>query len=107
MMLPAFLIWSAVSAVFLILAAKALRSAKPAAFIAGIHPERVRDPRRYNRAVAILLCAYALVFEALGVPLLFLKTNTALIAVTLLGVPLSALGLMAAWHAVLRRMEEP
>ena len=102
-----FVVWSAVAGVLVGVAVWCWRSRKAVSFFAGVGPSKVRDVRRYNRAVAKLWLGYALVFELLGVPLLFAARNKALIAVTLLGVPVSVITLAAAYHVILRKAEKP
>ena len=102
-----FIIWSTVALMILIVAAVTWRSRKAAGFFTGVKPPEVRDVRKYNRAVAVLWIVYALLFEGLGIPLLFLEQNKALIAVILLGVPILTIGLVIAYQVILRRMEKP
>ena len=101
-----FIVWSAVALFLLLLAALTWRAKKPAGFFAGIRPPKIRDVRRYNRALALLWVGYALLFELLGLPFLFIHQNKALMAVPLLGIPMVSLGLVAAYHVILSRYEK-
>ncbi len=101
-----FIVWSAVALFLLLLAALTWRAKKPAGFFAGIRPPKIRDVRRYNRALALLWVGYALLFELLGLPFLFLHRNKALMAVPLLGIPMLTLALVAAYHVILSRYEK-
>ena len=101
-----FIIWSAVALLLLGLALKTWCSKKTASFYTGVKAPEVRDVRKYNHAVALLWAFYAAAFELLGIPILFLAKNKALIAVILLGVPLLSIGLVIAYQAILHRMEK-
>ena len=100
-------IWTAVALIIAAVAVVTRRARKPVSFFSGVSAPQVRDVRAYNRAVARLWGGYAVVFEALGVPLLFRDRSKALMAIPLLGIPLSALALVIAYHAILRRMQKP
>ena len=97
-----FIIWSAITPAFLALAVLAWRSRNPVGLYAGVKPPEVRDVRAYNRAVAVLWVCFALLFEALGVSLLF-PDRKVLMLLPLLGTPVLCVGLIIAYHAILRR----
>ena len=101
-----FIIWSAVALMLFVIAVLDWRSKKPVGFYSGVKAPEVRDVRKYNRAVALLWLGYAVLFELLGIPLLFLRQNKALITVTLLGVMFITVGLLIGYQAILRRMKK-
>lgn len=106
-MLAGFIIWSAVAAVLLGIGIQAWRSQKAVGFFAGVTAPKVRDVKKYNHAVAVLWFVYALLFELLGLPFLFLRKNAAGFLLCVLGTAVISIGLMVAYTRVLHRHEEP
>lgn len=80
-----FSIWSAVTVIFLVLAARSFRSEEAAGFFAGVTPPKVTDIRRYNRAVGRIWLVYGVMYELLGVPILFMEQNSPWFLVIILG----------------------
>ena len=78
---------------------------KPAGFFAGVAPPKVKDVLKYNHAVGILWFAYALLFEFLGLPFLFQKQNSLLILSAVPGVAGISIGLMIAYHQILKKYQ--
>ena len=79
------------------------KSDKTIGFYAGVKPPEVSDIRKYNRAVAILWFAYAAAFEVLGLPLLFLKRNSAGFVWSILGVVAITIALMIVYNRILAK----
>ncbi|MBR6028528.1 MAG: hypothetical protein IKP40_05500 [Clostridia bacterium] len=81
----AFLIWSAIALLFagFGLHARSARQAVP--FFAGVKPEEIQDVAGYNRALSKLWFIAAVVFELLGLPLLFSRQNAPVILLSVLG----------------------
>ena len=73
----AFVIWSIVALVFVALSIMCYKSKEPVGFFTGVKPPEVTDVKGYNRAVSTLWIVFAVLFEAIGVPLLFLGENSA------------------------------
>ena len=71
-----------------------------------MEPPKVTDIRKYNHAVAILWFVYAALFELLGIPLLFLKQNSAGFILPVLGIPLITIGLVIAYNLILPKFQE-
>ena len=84
-MLLGFIIWSVTCVALAGFGVYSLCAKKPVCFWANGTAPKVSDVKKYNRAVAILWFAYALIFELLGVPLLFLKQNSAGFVIPVLG----------------------
>ena len=56
----------------------AWKSKEPVGFFTGIKPPKVKDVTAYNHAVAKIWVGFSIAFEiVIGVPLLFLKQNSA------------------------------
>ncbi len=104
-MMIGFVIWSAVFLVLLGIGIWSWRSRKAVGFFSGVKPPEVTDVRRYNRSVAVLWFVYAGLFELMGLPLLFLKQNSAGFLWSLLGIPLITIGLLIVYNRILRRFE--
>ncbi len=62
--------------------------------------------RKYNHSVAVLWFVYAILFELLGLPFLFLKQNSAGFVWTVLGVAVISIALMIAYHRILIRYQQ-
>ncbi|MGX8715712.1 MAG: hypothetical protein ACSW8A_08155 [Lachnospiraceae bacterium] len=77
-------------------------SKKQANFWANIRPFQVKDVKGYNRATGLLFIGYGLVFILLGLPLLAGQNNP-LILISLLGVMLETIALMAIYILVITK----
>ena len=102
-MLIGFIIWSAVSLLLLGIGILTWNSGKAAGFFSGVEPPEVKDIRKYNHSVAFLWFAYALLFWLLGIPLLFLKQNSALFVLSILGTVMITIGLVIAYQRILQK----
>ena len=105
-MIAGFVIWSAVSLLLVGIGVWCWRSEKAVGFYTGVKPPEVTDVRKYNRSVAVLWFGYAALFELLGLPLLFLKQNSAGFLGSILGVPVISIALMIVYHRILRKYEK-
>jgi hypothetical protein len=92
-MIIGFVIWSITSVIMLAIGIWSYRSDKPVGFFTGVNPPEVKDVKKYNHAVAILWFAYAILLELMGIPLLFLKQNSAGFIPVFLGTILITIGL--------------
>ena len=93
-MIPAFLIWSACSALFVIIGILSRKNDKPAGFFANVSAPEVTDVKAYNKAVSGLWIGSAVLFELLGTLLLFLKQNPLCIVILMLGTIALVLGMV-------------
>ena len=93
-MIPAFLIWSACSALFVIIGILSRKNDKPAGFFANVSAPEVTDVKAYNKAVSGLWLCSAVLFELLGTLLLFLKQNPLCIVILMLGTIALVLGMV-------------
>lgn len=99
-MIIGFVIWSITSVIMLGIGIWSYRSEKPVEFFTGTKPPDVKDTKKYNHAVATLWFAYALLLELLGIPILFLKQNSAGFVPIFLGTILITIGLMVGYVAI-------
>lgn len=101
-MIIGFLIWSITSIIILGIAISTWRSKEPTGFYTGVKPPEVKDAKRYNHQVAILWLVYAILFELLGVPLLFLEQNSAFFVFVIFGVMAITLLLVIVYHFIIK-----
>ena len=105
-MIAGFVIWSAIALMLLGIGVWCLRSKKAVGFFAGVEPPKVTDVRKYNRAVARLWFVYAVLFELLGIPFLFLSRNSAAFLLPVLGTAVLSIGLMIAYNRILGKYQQ-
>ena len=101
-----FVIWSIVFLVLVGIGIWAWKSEKAVSFFTGTKAPEVTDVRKYNRSVAALWFAYAVLFELLGLPLLFLKQNSVGFLGCILGVPVISIALIVVYNRILRKYEK-
>ena len=102
-MLIGFIIWSSITFLLLGIGIWAWNSGTPVSFFSGVKPPEVKDVRKYNHSVAVLWFVYAVLFELLGIPFLFLKQNRALFVVSILGTVVITIGLVIAYQRILQK----
>jgi hypothetical protein len=102
-MIIGFIIWSSVALLLLGIGIWAWNSGTPVGFFSGVKPPEVKDIRQYNHSVAVLWFVYAILFETLGIPFLFLGQNHALFVVSILGTVGITFGLVIAYHRILQK----
>ena len=93
-MIIAFVIWSAVSVIFLIIGISTWKAKEAAGFFTFVKPPKVKDTKQYNHAAAKLWFAAAFIFEILGVPFLWYEQNSPLIIFIILGVVILVIAMM-------------
>ena len=92
-MILGFLIWSIVCIALFGIGIYDWRAEKAVGFFTGSEPPKVKDVKKYNHAVAKLWFGYAIVMELFGIPLLFVKQNSAWIVLLILGTVFASIGL--------------
>ncbi len=92
-----FLIWSVTCLALAGFGIYCLLAKEAVSLWAGAAPPKVKDVKKYNRAVAILWFVYAALFEVFGIPLLFLKQNSAGFVPVILGTVAATIGMMVAY----------
>ena len=102
-MIIGFIIWTIVSIILLSVGVWAWISDKAVSFYTGIKPPEVKDIRKYNHSVSILWFIYAVLFELLGLPLLFLKQNSAGFLWSILGVAAITILLTIGYNRILAK----
>lgn len=74
-MIIAFVTWSVAALIFLIIGVSSWKAKEAIGFFTFVNPPKVKDIRRYNHAVAKLWFAAAILFEILGIPMLWSEQN--------------------------------
>lgn len=105
-MIIAFAVWSIVAVLLSLIGISSKHSQKPVSFFTFAKPPLVDDIDRYNRAVAELWSVSALIFELIGVPLLFLEQNSPAFLVLVFGVLAWSLGIMLAYVRIEARYKK-
>lgn len=98
----AFVIWSVVAVLLIIMGIAALCSKKPVGFWSNARPFEVTDVKKYNAAVGKLFIAFGIVSILLGIPLLAEET-TAFIIISILGVMAEAIIAMVVYVTVIEK----
>ena len=96
-MIIGFVIWSIVALTFVSIAISTYRAEEPVGFFTFVKPPIVKDIKKYNKAVSVLWLVFAIILEVIGIPFLFLKQNSPLFLVMILGVVALVIGLMIAY----------
>lgn len=96
----AFIIWSLISVLFLIIGIFSRKMKKPCGFFSCTEPPKVSKVRDYNCAVSKIWMVSAAIFELTGIPFLFLKQSSAFFILLVLLVVAEMLGMMIAYFMV-------
>lgn len=97
--MAAFIMWSVISALFIILGIVCFFYKKPMYFWTVKEVYKVRDVRKYNAALGRLWICFGVFLELLGLPLL-LKETMPWVIFTLLGTVWLAILLMAVYTRI-------
>ncbi len=95
-----FLIWAMAGCLLILLGIRAFFAKKPVGFFAGVEVKHIKDMKGYNRATGWLFIGYGAFFILLGLPLLA-GQNKPLILLSILGVMLETIVLMAVYNLVI------
>lgn len=105
-MIIGFIFWSILAVGLMAIGIISWRSKKPVGFFAGVKPPEVTDTVKYNHAVGKIWFVYAAVIELFGLPLLFMKRNSAGFAFLMLGVVAASVGLAVAYTIISTKYEK-
>ncbi len=83
-MVVAFVIWSIVALIFVMIGVVNWRSKTEVGFFTGVEPGKKKDIVGYNHAVAKIWFFYAAIFEIIGIPFLFIQQNSMMAVVVML-----------------------
>ena len=96
-MIIGFIIWSAVSVLFVGIGINSRKSDEPAGFYTGCKPPKIENVSGYNKAVSQLWYVSAVIYEIMGVPLLFLEQNSLLFIPIIFGVIIGLIVMMVVY----------
>lgn len=89
-----FIFWSLVAVIFLGIGISGLKSKEAVGFFTGVKAPTVKDVEKYNHAVSILWFVSAVLFEIIGIPLLFLEQNSPIFILLIFGPVALIIGMM-------------
>ena len=92
-----FIIWTIISIVFVYIGITTRRSSIPVNLFTFSDVPKVNDVKGYNRAVSNLWLVFTLLFEMIGISLLFIKQNSPFVILIVLGVVFLVIGMMVAY----------
>lgn len=96
-MLIAFIIWSIVAVLFLVIGIVGRKSKEAVGFFTFVKPPEVTDVHKYNQSVSNLWIAAAVILEIIGIPLLYLEQNSPMFILMIVGVVVLIIGMMIAY----------
>ena len=96
-MMIGFVIWSVVALIFVYIGISSRKEKKTVGFFTFTKPPIVEDVQSYNKAVANIWFVSAVIFELVGLPLMFLEQNSPLIILIILGVIVWVIGIIVAY----------
>lgn len=92
-----FIIWTIISIVFEYIGITTRRSSIPVNLFTFSDVPKVNDVKGYNRAVSNLWLVFTVLFEMIGISLLFIKQNSPFVVLIVLGVVFLVIGMMMAY----------
>ncbi len=92
-MIVAFIIWSVVALLFVVIGIVNWRSKTEIGFFTGVEPGKKKDIVGYNHAVAKIWFFYAAILEIIGIPVLFIPQNSIMVVVVMLAVVALTIGI--------------
>lgn len=99
-MVIAFVIWTIVSLVFLLIGVSSWKSEKAVGFYSNAKPPEIKDVKNYNKAVAKIWFGFAAAMEMIGIPLLFIEQNSPVALLIAIAVVALILGIMILYTRV-------
>lgn len=85
-MMIGFMIWSIVTFIFLIIGISCFQSKEAVGFFTFVKPPVVKDVKSYNHSVSFLWFGAAVLFEMIGIPILFAEQNSPIFVILILAV---------------------
>lgn len=92
-----FILWTLISIVFVYIGITTRRSSIPVNLFTFSDVPKVNDVKGYNRAVSNLWLVFTVLFEMIGISLLFIKQNSPFVVLIVLGVVFLVIGMMVAY----------
>ncbi|MCI6696400.1 MAG: hypothetical protein MR457_03075 [Solobacterium sp.] len=89
-----FFIWTLITLIFVYIGITIRKSNIPVNLFTFGDAPKVNDIKRYNKAVSNLWLVFTILFEMIGISLLFIKQNSPLVILIVLGVVFLVIGMM-------------
>lgn len=89
-----FFIWILITLIFVYIGITIRKSNIPVNLFTFGDAPKVNDIKRYNKAVSNLWLVFTILFEMIGISLLFIKQNSPFIILIVLGVVFLVIGMM-------------
>lgn len=99
----AFIIWTIISIVFVYIGITTRKSNIPVNLFSFGDAPKVKDIKGYNKAVSNLWLVFTLLFEMIGISLPFIKQNSPLVILIVLGVVFLVIGMMVTYTKIERK----
>lgn len=96
----AFIIWSIVAVIYIIVGVVSYRSGKEAGFFTGVEPKKMKNVKAYNHAVGKLWFVFSLLFELAGIPLVRSEQNSPFVLLSIVVVMVLIIGMMVAYMKI-------
>lgn len=95
-----FIIWTIISIVFVYIGITTRRNSIPVNLFTFSDVPKVNDVKGYNRAVSNLWFVFTVLFEMIGISLLFIKQNSPFVVLIVLGVVFLVIGMMIVYTKI-------
>lgn len=105
-MVIAFIIWSFVTLLFVIIGVVGYKSKEAVGFFASVKPPIIKDVEKYNHSVGILWIVAAIIFEIIGASFLFIEQNSPIALLIVLAVMVWAIGLMIGYFKIEKKFRK-
>ncbi len=99
-MIIGFVIWTLIAILFLIIGFITMRLKTPSGFYTFVSPPQVKNVQEYNRAVSKLWIVSAIIFEVIGIPILFIEQNSPIAIILVFGVLIWVFGLILVYSCI-------
>lgn len=98
-----FYLWTLITLIFVYIGIATRKSNMPVNLFTFGDVPKVNDIKGYNKAVSNLWLVFTVLFELIGVSLLFIKQNSPLVILIVLGVVLLVIGMMVTYTKIERK----
>lgn len=92
-----FILWTLITLISVYIGITTRKSNMPVNLFTFSDVPKVNDVKGYNRAVSNLWLVFTVLFEMIGISLLFIKQNSPFVVLIVLGVVFLVIGMMVAY----------
>ncbi len=103
-----FIFYISCALLFVPIGISCLKSKEPVGFFAGVKPPDIPENNitKYNKAVAKLWFAFAVILGLLGIPILFVKQNSPIFLIPTLGIIILSIGICIVYLKIEKKYKE-